>query len=377
MNVLSLCSGIGGLDRGLGLAVQEARTICYVELDPFCQEILLRRADDGWLDRAPVWPDLRTFDGRPWRGVVDCVSSGFPCQPFSTAGKRKGDADARNLWPDVRRIIAESEPAVVVLENVPGALPYFYHVVLPELSGLGYAASAGLFTAAEVGAPHRRQRLFVLAVADSRYRTGGPKQGGERQAMGAGTILGRSGEEHLGDAESSDWFLPVFFGGSLKTRIESGRTGADVGHPEPARLQGRLLMGDPGLGEMSGQPPAWPPGPTERDRWAEILARWPDLAPAVEDASRSGQRGSQREDGRRRRVSQAGGELADAEDGGSRGSGGRQRARGPAERIASESPIRGVADGIASRIQQLRALGNAVVPAQAAHAIRMLMDRLT
>ena len=106
MNILSLCSGIGGLDRGVHLAIPSARTVCYVELDPFCQEILLRRADDGWLDRAPLWPDLRTFDGRPWRGLVDCDSTliglaprGVPglhflCGDFAAKGLPDGPFDA-------------------------------------------------------------------------------------------------------------------------------------------------------------------------------------------------------------------------------------------------------------------------------------------
>ena len=327
---LSLCSGVGGLDRALKIVWPASRTVAYVELDPFCQEILLRRADDGWVDRAPIWPDLRTFDGRLWRGLVDGVASGFPCQPFSHAGKRQGDADARNLWPNVRRIIAESEPAVVILENVPGALPYFYHVVLPELSGMGYAAEARLVTAAEVGASHRRQRIFVLAMADT------------------------SGERGRGSPSAS----------------------ADVGDSEPAGLQGRVILDDPGLGELSGQPPAWPPGPTERDQWAAILARWPDLAPAMEDPARSGERGSLGQGRRERRVSQASDDLADATDGGSRGAGGGEGARRPAEGDAPEPALRGVADGFPSRVDRLRALGNAVVPAQAARAILMLLDEL-
>src|SRR3990167_2195133 len=163
MNALSLCSGIGGIERGLKRVITDYHTLAYCEADPFCQDVLIRRAEDGWLDRAPIWPDLRTFDGRPWRGRVDLVHAGFPCQPFSVAGKRRGADDARNLWPDVQRVIAACQPVTVFLENVPGSLPYFYHVVLPELSGLGYAAQAGLFTAAEVGAPHRRQRIFVVA----------------------------------------------------------------------------------------------------------------------------------------------------------------------------------------------------------------------
>src|SRR3990167_5451436 len=120
MNTLSLCAGVGGFDLGLKCAIQEVRTICYVEIEPFCQEILLRRMYDGWLDRAPIWPDLKTFDGHPWRGLVDIVHGGYPCQPFSTAGKRAGNADPRHLWPDVAQVVAEIRPPLCFFENVSG-----------------------------------------------------------------------------------------------------------------------------------------------------------------------------------------------------------------------------------------------------------------
>src|SRR5690606_13441465 len=111
-----------------------------------------------------------------WRGVVDCLTAGFPCQPFSCAGKRAGVDDPRHLWPHVHRVIEEAQPGIVFLENVPGLLTVrcpdgrtAAQLVFDELAGLGYTIAAGLFSAAEVGAPHLRKRLFILgAMADAR-----------------------------------------------------------------------------------------------------------------------------------------------------------------------------------------------------------------
>ena len=93
--VLSLCSGAGGLELGLRLAEPAARVVCHVEIEAFACEVLATRMEEELLDQAPVWTDLGTFDGRPWRGVVDCLSAGYPCQPFSIAGRRKGTGDPR------------------------------------------------------------------------------------------------------------------------------------------------------------------------------------------------------------------------------------------------------------------------------------------
>src|SRR5690606_28062575 len=112
------------------------------------------------------WDDLSTFDGRRWRGVVDLVTGGYPCQPFSVAGKRLGENDPRHLWPHVRRIVAEVEPAFAFFENVPGHLSLGFEQVHDDLAGLGYCVAAGLFRAEELGAPHRRERLFILAHRD-------------------------------------------------------------------------------------------------------------------------------------------------------------------------------------------------------------------
>ena len=115
-----------------------------------------------WI-RLPVWDDVATFDGRPWRGAVDIVAAGYPCQPFSVAGRRLAAADPRHLWPHVARIVGEVEPPFVFLENVAHHLRLGFPEVAGDLVGMGYRLAAGLFTAAEVGAPHRRERLFILA----------------------------------------------------------------------------------------------------------------------------------------------------------------------------------------------------------------------
>jgi len=122
---------------------------------------------EGALDAAPIWDDLSTFDGNQWRGVVDLVSAGYPCQPFSVAGQRRGADDPRHLWPHVARIIREVGPRVVVLENVAGHVVLGLPDVLGELAEMGFDAEWGCYRASEVGAPHQRERVFVLA-----YRSG-------------------------------------------------------------------------------------------------------------------------------------------------------------------------------------------------------------
>ena len=166
MNELSLFTGAGG---GL-LATQHLlgfRTVCYVEIDGYCQEILKARIRDGLLDDAPIWDDVRTFDGRPWRGCVDIVTAGFPCQPFSTAaGVQPGEQDKRNLWPDTIRVIREVQPRWVLLENVPMLLVLRYAgTVFGDLAASGFCVRWDCLHATALGADHRRDRLWVVADA--------------------------------------------------------------------------------------------------------------------------------------------------------------------------------------------------------------------
>lgn len=161
--ILSLCTGVGGIELGFKLAMPTSRTVAYVEIEAYACEILVKRMEEKILDEAPIWSNIKSFDGKPWRGKVDIITGGYPCQPFSIAGKKLGDKDPRHLWPYVRRIISEIEPAMCFFENVGGHLQLGFEQVHNDLQGLGYTVKAGLFTAEEVGAPHRRERLFILA----------------------------------------------------------------------------------------------------------------------------------------------------------------------------------------------------------------------
>jgi len=314
INVLSLCSGVGGLDLGLELATGgAARVVCHVEREAFAAAILAARMEDETVARAPVWSDLRTFDGRAWRGVVDCVIGGYPCQPFSFAGRRGGENDPRHLWPEVARIVAEVQPGIVFFENVGGHLSLGFDDVSRDLHRMGYRVTAGLFTAAEVGAPHRRERLFILGVADG-------SRGGCGELRPASGRDGRA-EQDGGDVADAGRERPQ---GECEGRATARATGRGDGAALAdasnglVPLAGRGPQGRDGVGPAGASLPVFPPGPGARAEWERILRYESDLAPAT--------------------------------------------TRTP------ESEIRRMADGMASRLDRLRACGNGVVSLVAAYA---------
>ncbi len=291
--VLSVCAGVGGLDLGIKLAVPGARTVGYVEREAYAAAVLVARMEDAALDSAPLWDDVATFDGRPWCGAVDCITGGIPCQPFSAAGQRRGITDDRWLWPDVARIVREVEPAYVFLENVPGFVRHGLAAVLGDLAALGFDAEWGLLSAAAVGAPHKRERFWLLAHATGqREREPNDQADAIPECGRTWSVSGRGGDQ-LGDSEGERW--------------GEGRT-------EPIVWGGRCAAGDPG-----GDVPLFPPGPDDLGGWADCLVAAPGTQPSL-----------------RRDV-----------------------------------------DGIASRVDRLRAAGNGVVPLVAAAAFRTLYDRLT
>ena len=370
MHVLSLCSGAGGLDLGLQIAMPCVRTIGLVERDAFAAAILVARMYDRSLDDAPIWDDVASFDGRPWRGAVDIVTAGYPCQPFSVAGKRRGADDPRHLWPHVARIIGEVEPSFVFLENVAHHLRLGFPEVASGLVGMGYRLAAGLFTAAEVGAPHKRERLFILAIrdgdeladparllwdpvewgepdGDAAAMADAPRQRQREPADEADALAGsgqardepRDDGRDVADAADRQLSEP---GRRPEAREGSGRDGAGLAdadgerrmpaergqpqdgqsdpcqpHVDDADGAGSQGRGDD-IGEHAGQRPAWPPGPGDADGWDRYLRAAPNLEPAVR--------------------------------------------RG--------------ADGLAHRVDRLRLCGNGVVPLVAAHALRTLAAEL-
>lgn len=200
--VLSICTGYGGIDLGLGLAIPSSRAVCFIEIEAYAAALLVQRMSEGFLAPAPIWSDAKTFDGAPWRGAVDCVVAGYPCQPWSIAGKRQGADDPRHLWPAILRIIEECAPPCVFIENVANHLVYGFADVRADLRRLGYRVEAGLFSASEVGAPHRRKRLFALAYNDGlRQQQSNGLFGIERERSGddrAGLADARRGASEAG-----------------------------------------------------------------------------------------------------------------------------------------------------------------------------------
>jgi len=163
MNVMDLFAGIGGASYA-GKLIGGWRTVCYVEWDKYCQQVIQARIRDGIFDDAPIWDDVQTFDGAPWLGLVDIITAGFPCQPFSVAGKQQGESDERNMWPDTIRIIGEVRPRFAFLENVPALIASgYFGRILGDLSEIGYDCRWTIVSAADVGAPHLRKRLWILA----------------------------------------------------------------------------------------------------------------------------------------------------------------------------------------------------------------------
>ncbi len=168
MNGLSLFSGIGGIDVAVKLVLPDVKTIAYVEKDASCQTVLRARMADGSLDAARIIDDIRNMSDMEAEEPIDIIFGGFPCQPFSLAGKRKEADDDRNLWPEFINTITTLRPRYVFLENVPGILTSKQHepyilTILADLYQGGYDAEWGTFKASDIGAPHKRERWFCLA----------------------------------------------------------------------------------------------------------------------------------------------------------------------------------------------------------------------
>lgn len=168
MKELSLFTGAGGGLLGTKLLGWE--NIGYVEKDDYCQRIIAQRIKDGILDEAPIFGDIKTFisEGyaKSYKEMVDVITAGFPCQPFSIAGRQKGEDDERNLWPETIECIRIIRPRYAFLENVPNLLTYkYFGRILGDLAESGYDARWRVLSAAEVGAQHKRNRLWIVAYS--------------------------------------------------------------------------------------------------------------------------------------------------------------------------------------------------------------------
>lgn len=365
---ISVCSGVGGLDLGLSRACG-VEPVVYIEREAFASAVLVARMEEAKLANAPVWDDVCTFDARPWRGLVDLVAGGTPCQDLSLAGKRAGlDGSRSRLFFEHVRIAVECEAPFFFWENVAGATRAVPRVC-EHLAENGYRNGAWtIVRASDVGANHERARIFLLAYSD-RFMSHGPRgrQGGWSEPPDARSALahghGRESERRSGlqhgqrealrhdaDGRSSapaevahaeywrkperTWEARREVGEWAPERCGFGGGGASVAHAERQGLAlGPRVGGDARQEQPSaerGGLPRFPPGPDDRDAWSRILAIRPDLAPA----------------------------------------------------IPAQPRLRRVADGLAGgvdaslRADRLRACGNGVHPEQAAHAWRGLWQHL-
>ena len=224
----SLFSGIGGFD--LAARWMGWENIFHVERDPFCRQVLAHH-----FPKSQSFDDVKTFDATPFRGRLRVLSGGFPCQPFSAAGKRAGTSDDRYLWPEMFRIIREARPTYVVAENVRGLISWNEGLVLDtvcsDLEGEGYEVFPTVLPAASVNAPHRRDRIWIVAYAHDKGGAGGP-----------GQVQGTNGEvpqrndhaepRHAGAANAADTD-----GERLQRRLHKDRPKETTRHVSPCSTQ--------------------------------------------------------------------------------------------------------------------------------------------
>jgi DNA (cytosine-5)-methyltransferase 1 len=321
--VLSLFAGYGGLDLATHAAVRDARTVCYVEREAFCVAILAARMEAGDLDAAPVWGDVSTFDGRPWRGAVDLVVGGFPCQDISPAGTGAGiDGERSGLWREYARIVREVRPSYVFVENSAALAVRGLDRVLSDLAALGMDAEWDVWRASDVGAPHERARMFILARLPDAERLELRDEPERDQRQGRYVQAAKRGYAITGDDGSQGDVPDAARDAQLSRRAaREDLRGAALDRAKPADANN--CRGESGSGrftEEAGQResfnrgPVWPPRIGDSEGWR----RWAGPQPAVR--------------------------------------------RG--------------ADGTTDRVDRLRALGNGVVWQQAALAFRVLAERI-
>ncbi len=271
----------------------------YVERDSYAAAALMARMEESSLDLAPIFVgEIQQLDGRELRGEVDVVCGGIPCQPYSLAGNQLGNEDDRALWHEFARIVAECEPSMVFIENVPTFVTRgWFRPLGEELCRLGFEVVDPFFISArDVGAPHRRKRVFILAHRDldgpEAERRERELDEGERAAFGDDAD-GRG--EELGDSDEFTVHRKRPAGFSGEKGPKAGHRGveatdhADGGQllpdseclglrDEPGRLDGEDRAGAPIAKDLG----LFPPGPDDGEAWRQVIGAARHLAPAIE-----------------------------------------------------------------------------------------------
>ena len=364
-NIISFCTGYSGLELGIKRAGVDVRTICYLEIEVYVQAVLVKAVQEGRLCPAPIWTNVKSFDARPFRGVVDGITGGFPCQPFSSAGKRKGQEDPRHLWPSIANAIRLCRPGWVFLENVPGLVTLGLRDVLQDLGQMGYRTTWGIFSAEEVGAPHQRKRVFILAkLPNARSPYSGEVQLTE----------GRT-EEDAKEQESNCNGDQRGVGQLGNPPSERPHRGSENCEGEQSEVLGERLESDE-LGNTKHDGSS-----TTQDRGSTCEEQEEGRMQELERGCKQSQDELAHPTSRQPRQSQA-------RNGGQDTSGGSEDTRWPArpgeEQYEWEEPrvteiesfVRGATHGTQHRVDRLRLLGNGVVPQTAELAWTTLWKEL-
>lgn len=322
-HILSVCTGIGGLDLGVHAALKKlgrpARTVCMVEREAFAVSVVAKAIQEGAMAPSPLWfGDLGSLPARELPRI-DWYIGGYPCQPFSSAGKQQGESDPRHLWPVIRRQVAALRPRGLFFENVGNHWKIGADSVIGDMASMGYRVACGVYSAREVGAPHWRRRLFMLAIADGSLgfliderNMQHDKSFGRRMADADRRRLEELGKAHDEDRRNA-------------CGNDACRCGEDVADADSQGVERQSR-------DVSAS--EWEEEWEARLRVENGLFRgWP---------ARPGDK---------------------------------QRAWEPPRVV--ESRLGGLPDGVPDRMDRLRALGNAVVPQQAEHAFLRLWRLLT
>ena len=335
MNELALFAGAGG--GILGGHLLGWRTVCAVEWESYPASVLCARQNDGLLPPFPIWDDVQTFDGKPWRGIVDVVSGGFPCQDISAAGKGAGiDGERSGMWGEMARIIHEVRPRFVFVENSPMLTSRGLGRVLGDLASMGFDARWGVLGAADIGANHQRDRIWIVA-----------KQMGNSDNNGQITPEIREIAEPRGNdnkAKQNETIQSQGSGEQHETLAYSRCQLRDEGNSGIVDTQEEIGTSSPILNQSSGQG-------CREDQVADTR----EIRPC----------GEKTEQGLARK-------LRFAECGVDRNWWQREPEFVPR---TTQRNMGGVVDGLASRVDRLKAIGNGQVPLCAATAWRILSEQ--
>jgi len=367
-NIISFCTGYGGIESGIRRAGVDVRTVCNVEIEAFVQANLVAKIEEGRMDNAAIYSDLKTFPAEIFRGKIHGLIGGYPCQPFSSAGKRKGEEDPRHLWPYIRKHVRAIRPVWCFFENVRGHTTMGLWRVLSDLEEDGYRTEWGLYSAEETGAPHQRIRCFILAkLPDTKIEglEGYPRLRTE-QNRGCESTKDDLSEPQLADSEGNDEQRRDTRQGEVQSR-RSGTQPEELAHTasrEPRQSQARNGGQDTSGGSEDTR---WPARPGEEQyEWEEPRV--------LVDSKESGLQGcgkSHTEVGRE--CEKDGTEVFCGTSDSSPHEGVSKSKESSSE---AQSELGGAVDGLTHRVDRLRLLGNGVVPQTAEIAWKSLWRKM-